>query len=87
MVRLRKIQKNKVLSNIMIKKLAVFIVAFLVVSFLYFSLVYLIGLLLQEVGIALYDSESDQQRNFNVVLGVWLAVSVGAGVWRIKKIS
>ncbi|MCP5014977.1 MAG: hypothetical protein GY938_06785 [Ketobacter sp.] len=71
----------------MIKKLAVFIVAFLVVSFLYFSLVYLIGLLLQEVGIALYDSESDQQRNFNVVLGVWLAVSVGAGVWRIKKIS
>ncbi|AUM12648.1 hypothetical protein [Ketobacter alkanivorans] len=71
----------------MIKKLAVFIVAFLVVSFLYFSLVYLIGLLLQEMGIALYDSESDQQRNFNVVLGVWLAVSVGAGVWRIKKNS
>jgi len=63
----------------MIKIITKFILGFIVGSITVFLLVYAFGYILETVGIVLYDSESDQQRNFNIVMVVWLMSSILAG--------
>jgi hypothetical protein len=43
--------------------------------------------LLSLAGLRLYDSESDQQRNFNLFLLAWLVLAItGAWLgWRVRK--
>lgn len=50
-------------------------------------LVYLSGIILEYMGIQLYESEADQQRNFNIVLVVAVIASVFGGLFFAKKLS
>lgn len=68
----------------MIKKIIKFIIGFLVGSLIVFSFTYLFGYIVGEMGIKLYESESDQQRNFNVVFVLWLAISIIFGYFATK---
>ena len=69
----------------MIKRLLWFFVGFLGSSIIYFSLVYIFGLALSNFEINLYNSESDQQRNFNIVMGTWLLFGIVGGWFLSKK--
>lgn len=71
----------------MIKKLLLFFATFTIVSLVYFIFLYGAGLFLEGKDILLYDSESDQQRNFNIVVTLWLilASSIGFAVSRRKS--
>jgi len=53
-----------------------FILSFIIYTFVYLGLVYAIGYTATTLGYSLYDSESDQQRNFNIVVGLWLVSAV-----------
>ena len=68
----------------MIKIIAKFILGFLVGSIAVFLLTYALGYILDASGIVLYDSESDQQRNFNIVMVAWLIISIIAGYLATK---
>jgi succinate-acetate transporter protein len=70
----------------MMKRMVKFIGGFVFGSCALFVLVYLVGLLLSAVGIVLFDSESDQQRNFNIVLVLWLVVALVSG-WGATRIG
>lgn len=50
-----------------------------------FVLLYLSGLVLAHLGVQLYASEADQQRNFNVFLFVGSAAAVVAGILAARK--
>lgn len=69
----------------MIKRLIWFFVGFLGSSVIYFALVYIFGLALSNLEISLYNSESDQQRNFNIVMGIWLLFGIFGGWFLSKK--
>lgn len=49
---------------------------FIVASFAFFAVVYVLGLTAESAGVSLYDSEADQQRNFNIVMLLWLLLGV-----------
>jgi uncharacterized membrane protein YedE/YeeE len=68
----------------MTKKIIKFIAGFFVGSLLAFSLTYLFGYIAGEMGIRLYESESDQQRNFNVAFVIWLIISIVFGYFASK---
>ena len=68
----------------MIKLIVKFILGFIVSSIVIFILTYTIGYILEAKGIVLYNSESDQQRNFNIVMSVWLAISIISGYFSTK---
>ena len=68
----------------MIKIIIKFIIGFFVGSLIVFSLTYLFGYIVGEMGIRLYDSESDQQRNFNIVFIAWLIISITSGYFALK---
>ena len=70
----------------MMKHIVKFISGFILVSCALFVLVYLFGFLLSAGGIVLFDSESDQQRNFNIVLVLWLVVALASG-WGMTRIG
>lgn len=53
-----------------------FILSFIMYTFVYLGLVYAIGYTASMLGYSLYDSESDQQRNFNIVVGFWFVSAV-----------
>lgn len=65
----------------MMKKILWFIVAFVCISIAYFCLVYLAGWVLSLADLRLYDSEADQQRNFNIVVSGWLLLSIVGAAW------
>ncbi len=53
-----------------------FILSFIMYTFVYLGLVYAIGYTATMLGYSLYGSESDQQRNFNIVVGLWVVSAV-----------
>jgi len=70
----------------MMKTIAFAFLGALLGSALIWCLVYLSGFLLQEMGIRLYDSESDQQRNFNIVFVIWIVFTIVGG-WLGYKVG
>lgn len=68
----------------MIKKIIKFIIGFFVGSLIVFSSTYLFGYIVGEMGIRLYESESEQQRNFNIVFVIWLITSIIFGYFATK---
>jgi len=69
------------------KRLLYTVIGGLAASALFLGVAFLSGYLLEAGGIRLYDSEFDQQRNFNIFLLGWLlfgAVGIWIG-WRISK--
>ena len=48
-------------------------------STLIWGIVYLSGLVLEKIGVQLYHSESDQQRNFNIVIAIWMIFAIVGG--------
>ena len=68
----------------MIKNLLLFIGGFIITSVVYFVLVYSIGMALESFEIFLYASEADQQRNFNIVMILWLFLGLIGG-WLFAK--
>lgn len=50
------------------------------------GIVYFSGYLFQTMGIQLYHSESDQQRNFNIAFIVWIIFTI-VGAWLGYKIE
>ncbi|MCP4486516.1 MAG: hypothetical protein GY820_04240 [Gammaproteobacteria bacterium] len=53
----------------MIKTIFKFIGGFLFGAIIAFAVAYTFGSLMESMNIALYDSEAEQQRNFNIFLG------------------
>ena len=68
----------------MIKNLFLFIGGFIVASIAYFVFAYSIGMTLESLEISLYASEADQQRNFNIVIILWLFLALIGG-WLFAK--
>ena len=62
-----------------------FTIGFFVGAFLTYGTIYLFGAVLNELGINLYNSESEQQRNFNIFIAVWLIVSLSSGYLVAKR--
>lgn len=62
------------------KKLIWFILGFALATLVYFALVYMVGIFAENFGFVLYENESDQQRNFNIVIFLWITLSAVAGV-------
>jgi len=63
----------------MIKIILKFTGGFFVGCVLAFILVYTFGFIMESLSISLYDSESDQQRNFNIYLLFTLFLAVISG--------
>ncbi len=63
----------------MIKKSGKFIIGFLAGALIIYALIYAFGTVLNEFEIVLYDSEDDQQKNFNIAIVIWLTGSVLSG--------
>ena len=69
----------------MIKLLVKFFVGFVIGSITVISIIYGLGILLENLDIVLYESESDQQRNFNVSVFIWLVFSSVTGYLSAKS--
>ncbi len=52
-----------------------------------FIFIYLAGILFESLGVQLYDSKADQQRNFNIFFVASTIVSVIAGLLFAKKFA
>jgi len=63
----------------MIKLISKFIGGFIVGCVIAFILVYTFGTIMESMSISLYNSESDQQRNFNIYLLFTLVVAIISG--------
>jgi hypothetical protein len=61
------------------KKVIWFVLGFALATLVYFALVYVFGIFAENFGFILYESESDQQRNFNIVISLWIILSSVAG--------
>ena len=68
----------------MIKSILKFILGFVVGVIIAFAITYAFGLSLEALGISLYDSESDQQRNFNIYVIFSLLVAAIVGYFATK---
>lgn len=68
----------------MIIKIIKFIVGFFVGGLIAFALTHTFGLTMEALDISLYDSESDQQRNFNIFILFLLIVGVLGGYFATK---
>ena len=68
----------------MIKLILKFIGGFIVGSILAFILVYAFGYVMESMNISLYNSESDQQRNFNIYLIFTLFLAMISGYFATK---
>lgn len=73
----------------MIKTIIKFILGFIGGCVVAYFLTYAFGMLMDTIGVQMYDSESDQQRNFNVFLIFTLLVSILFGylATKIKSIG
>ncbi len=69
------------------KKIIVFLVGVIVGAIACFALLYASGFVFESLGILLYESEADQQRNFNIFIAVSTLISAGVGWWFVKKAS
>lgn len=67
------------------KKVAFFIIGATVGLIICFIFTYLSGFLFEYLGVQLYESESGQQRNFNIFLLVSIFSSLFCGVLFVKK--
>ncbi len=67
------------------KKVVFFLVGAFVGLILCFIALYFSGVMFEYWGIQLYNSESDQQRNFNIFLVVSIIVSFLTGLFFLKK--
>ncbi len=67
------------------RKLLFFLVFFIIGFIVALGLVYLFGFMVSKFGIALYESEFDQQRNFNIVLVFVILFSSFSGTVGLKK--
>ena len=63
----------------MINRAMWFFIGFVVSSVVFFIALYVIGYSLESMEISLYNSESDQQRNFNIVLSAWGCIAFVSG--------
>lgn len=61
------------------KKVIWFVFGFVLATLVYFALVYMVGVFAEKFGFVLYESESDQQRNFNIVISLWIILSTITG--------
>jgi MFS family permease len=68
----------------MIKIIFKFVGGFVIGAFFAFLIVYAFGLLMENMNVSLYDSESDQQRNFNIFIGLSLVVALITGYLATK---
>lgn len=66
------------------KKLLFFIMGFLSGMLLSFCLIYLSGYILENFGVITYESESDQQRNFNIFIISSALISFICGCLSVK---
>ncbi len=66
------------------KKLLFFLAGAVAGMLISFCLAYASGYILENIGIILYESESDQQRNFNIFIILSLAVSLISGWLSVK---
>ncbi len=57
----------------------------IVSSIVFFFIVYAVGYSLEIMEVSLYSSESDQQRNFNIVLAVWAVIALASGWYLSQK--
>ncbi len=69
------------------KKTGLFFLGIIVGLIISFALVYLSGTLFEYFNIQLYESESEQQRNFNIFLVISMMFSFLAGLLFVKKFS
>ena len=68
----------------MIKTTLKFIVGFIFGAVLAYLLTYLFGFAMESMNIVLYDSESDQQRNFNIFFGFMIVLAIIFGFLATK---
>ena len=68
----------------MIKLLIKFLIGFVIGSIIIFVVMYGAGSALEYYGVILYESESDQQRNFNIAIFSWLLFSSISGYLSAK---
>lgn len=68
----------------MIKIIFKFIGGFILGAFLAFLLTYAFGFLMESMNVSLYDSERDQQRNFNIYIGFSIVVALVTGYFTTK---
>jgi len=69
------------------KKISLFLIGAVVGLVACFILIYISGMLFEYLGVQLYDSEADQQRNFNIYLVVSAISSLVVGILFAKKMS
>jgi hypothetical protein len=67
------------------KKVLFFVVFFIIGFIVTLGFVYLFGFLASKFGVALYESEYDQQRNFNIVFVLTFLCSLVSGIVGAKK--
>jgi hypothetical protein len=79
LVGLPKVQANSIPSDRMMKNLLLAAAAAIASMALVWGGVYVCGLVLAELGIRLYHSEADQQRNFNIVVTVSVIAAIVGG--------
>lgn len=68
----------------MIKTILKFIGGFIAGSIAAFILVYAFGYFMESMNISLYNSESEQQRNFNIFLVFTLVLAIISGYFATK---
>ena len=73
----------------MIKVIVKFILGFVGGCVVAYFLTYAFGMLMNMIGLQLFDSESDQQRNFNIFIIFTLLVAIVSGylATKIKSIA
>ena len=69
------------------KKATFFVIGAIVGVVVCFLLLYVTGSVLENFGIRLYESESDQQRNFNIFLVASAVSAIVSGYFFAKKFS
>ncbi len=68
----------------MIKTILKFIGGFIAGSIAAFILVYAFGYFMESMNISLYNSESEQQRNFNIFIFFTLVLAIMSGYFATK---
>jgi len=68
----------------MIKITLKFIGGFLIGTILVFIITYAFGYIMESMNIGLFDSERDQQRNFNIFIGFTIIIAIISGYLATK---
>jgi len=70
-----------------VKKILFFILGVIVGGITSFMLIYASGFLIESLGMILYESEADQQRNFNYFIIFSAIFAIGGGRVFLKKFT